>query len=44
VFQLLMTLRDDFEGLHGTILHRILLPSVDLVVSELLTDETRLKS
>ena len=37
-------LRDDFEGLRGTILHRNPLPSVDSVVSELLAEEIRLKS
>jgi hypothetical protein len=42
--QLLMALRDDFEGLRGSILHRTPLPSVDSVVSELLAEETRLKS
>ena len=39
-----MTLHNDFEGLKGSILHRFLLPSVDLVVSELSADEIRLKS
>jgi hypothetical protein len=42
--QLLMALRDDFEGLRGSILHRTPLPRVDSVVSELLAEETRLKS
>ncbi|XP_062110328.1 uncharacterized protein LOC133822116 [Humulus lupulus] len=42
--QFLMALRDDFEGLRGSILHRSPLPSVDSVVSELLADEIRLKS
>ncbi|XP_062103204.1 uncharacterized protein LOC133814230 [Humulus lupulus] len=42
--QFLMALRDEFEGLRGTILHRIPLPSVDLVVNELLAEEIRLKS
>ncbi|KAG6482441.1 hypothetical protein ZIOFF_059072 [Zingiber officinale] len=42
--QFLMTLRDDFEGLRGTILHRSPLPSVDSVVHELLAEEIRLKS
>ena len=42
--QFLMALRDDFEGLRGTILHRNPLPSVDSVVSELLAEEIRLKS
>ena len=32
--QLLMALRDDFEGLRGAILHRNPLPSVDSVVSD----------
>ncbi|KAG6476651.1 hypothetical protein ZIOFF_065896 [Zingiber officinale] len=39
-----MALRDDFEGLRGTILHRSPLPSVDSVVHELLAEEIRLKS
>ncbi|XP_062100793.1 uncharacterized protein LOC133806717 [Humulus lupulus] len=42
--QFLMALRDEFEGLHGTILHRSPLPSVDSVVNELLAEEIRLKS
>ena len=42
--QFLMALCSDFEGLRGSILHRSPLPSVDLVVSEILTEETRLKS
>ncbi|XP_042472527.1 uncharacterized protein LOC122055222 [Zingiber officinale] len=42
--QFLMALRDDFEGLRGTILHRSPLPSVDSVVHELLAEEIRLKS
>jgi hypothetical protein len=42
--QLLMALRDDFEGLRGAILHRNPLPKVDSVVNELLAEETRLKS
>ncbi|KAG6475885.1 hypothetical protein ZIOFF_065115 [Zingiber officinale] len=42
--QFLMALRDDFEGLRGTILYRSPLPSVDSVVHELLAEEIRLKS
>ncbi|XP_073132810.1 uncharacterized protein [Henckelia pumila] len=42
--QFLMALRDDFEGLRGTILHRSPLPSVDSVVHELLAEEIRFKS
>ncbi|GJY72841.1 hypothetical protein Tco_0477272 [Tanacetum coccineum] len=42
--QFLMTLRQDFEGLRGLILHREPLPSIDSVVSELLAEEFRLKS
>ncbi|XP_075475089.1 uncharacterized protein LOC142505850 [Primulina tabacum] len=42
--QFLMALRNDFEGLRGTILHRSPLPSVDSVVNELLAEEIRLKS
>lgn len=42
--QFLMALRDDFEGLRGNILHRTPHPPVDAVVSELLAEETRLKT
>ncbi|KAJ9548119.1 hypothetical protein OSB04_020662 [Centaurea solstitialis] len=42
--QFLTALRSDFEGLRGTILHRTPLPTVDLVVHELIAEETRLKS
>ncbi|GKC84120.1 zinc knuckle CX2CX4HX4C containing protein, partial [Tanacetum coccineum] len=42
--QFLMTLRQDFEGLRGLILHREPLLSIDSVVSELLAEEFRLKS
>ena len=42
--QFLMALRDDFEGLRGSILHRSPLPSVDSVVHELLAEEIRLKT
>ncbi|GJY40989.1 hypothetical protein Tco_0428259 [Tanacetum coccineum] len=42
--QFLMALRNDFEGLRGSILHRNPLPSVDSVVSELLGEEVCLKS
>ena len=42
--QFLMALHSDFEGLRSSILHCSPLPSVDLVVSELLVEETRLKS
>ncbi|XP_048234358.1 uncharacterized protein LOC125370938 [Ricinus communis] len=42
--QFLMALRDEFEGLRGSILHRHPLPSVDSVVSEFLAEEIRLKS
>eukprot|EP00257_Ricinus_communis_P021104 XP_015580507.1 uncharacterized protein LOC107262007 [Ricinus communis] len=42
--QFLMALRDEFEGLRGSILHRHPLPSVDSIVSELLAEEIRLKS
>lgn len=40
----MMALRDDFEGLHGGILHRNPLPNVDSIFNELLVEETRLKS
>jgi len=40
----LTTLRSDFEGLRGSILHRFPLPSVDSVVSELLAEEIHLQS
>ncbi|KAE9596296.1 putative transcription factor interactor and regulator CCHC(Zn) family [Lupinus albus] len=39
-----MALRNDFEGLRGSILHRTPLPSVDSVVNELLAEKVRLKS
>ncbi|KAK2387439.1 hypothetical protein QL285_061222 [Trifolium repens] len=42
--QLLMALRDDFEGLRGAILHRVPLPNVDSVIHELLAEEIRLNS
>ena len=42
VVQYLIVLRDDFEGIRGTILHHSPLPSVDSVVNELLAEEIRL--
>ncbi|XP_019427158.1 PREDICTED: uncharacterized protein LOC109335479 [Lupinus angustifolius] len=39
--QFLMALRNDFEGLRGSILHRTPLPSVDSVVNELLAEEAQ---
>ena len=42
--QFLTALHSDFEGLRGSILHRSPLPSVDLVVSELLVEEIHLQS
>lgn len=39
-----MALRDDSEGLCGTILHHNPLPSVDSIVNKLLAKEIRLKS
>ena len=39
-----MHLRSDFEGLRGSILHCSPLSSIDSVVSELLVEETHLKS
>ena len=42
--QFLMALHNDFDELRGSILHRTPLPFVDLLVSELLIEETRLKS
>ena len=42
--QFLMALCSDFEGLKGSVLHRSTLPFVDSIVSELLAEETRLKS
>ena len=38
------SIRSDFEGLRGSILHRSPLPFVDSVVSELLAEEIRLQS
>ena len=40
----MIVLPSDFEGLKGFILHCSLFPFVDLVVSELLVEEIRLKS
>jgi len=40
--QFLTALRNDFEGLRGSILHRSPLSSVDYVVSELLAGEIHL--
>lgn len=42
--QFLMALREDFEGIRGSILHRNPLPTVDSVVNELLAEEIRFKS
>ena len=42
--QFLMALRDDFEGLRESILHRSPLPSVDSVVHELIAEEIRFKT
>ncbi|KAK2966733.1 hypothetical protein RJ640_000831 [Escallonia rubra] len=42
--QFLMALRTEFEPLRGSMLHRSPLPSVDKVLSELVAEETRLKS
>ncbi|XP_026419743.1 uncharacterized protein LOC113315701 [Papaver somniferum] len=39
--QLLMALRDDFETVRASILHRSPLPSVEAALSELITEETR---
>ena len=39
-----MALHSDFEGLRGLVLHRSPLPSVDSVVSNVLAEETCLKS
>ncbi|OMO63131.1 Integrase, catalytic core [Corchorus capsularis] len=42
--QFLMALRNEFEQLRGSILHRSPLPTVHNVVSELIAEETRLKT
>ncbi|OMO69743.1 Zinc finger, CCHC-type [Corchorus olitorius] len=42
--QFLMALRNEFEQLRGSILHRSPLPTVHNVVSELIVEETRLKT
>jgi hypothetical protein len=42
--QFLTTLRSDFEGLRGSILHRSPLSSVDSIVIELLAEKIRLQS
>lgn len=39
-----MALRSNFEGLGGSILYHTPLSSVDLVVSEFMAEETRLKT
>ncbi|KAL5707828.1 hypothetical protein ACHQM5_018685 [Ranunculus cassubicifolius] len=44
LFQFILALRDDFENIRSSILHRNPLPDLDNVVSELLADEDRLKS
>jgi hypothetical protein len=44
LIQFLTALRNDFEGLKGSILHRSPLSSVDSVVSELLAEEIHLQS
>ncbi|KAL5698367.1 hypothetical protein ACHQM5_029416 [Ranunculus cassubicifolius] len=44
LFQFIFALRDDFENIRSSILHRNPLPDLDNVVSELLADEDRLKS
>ena len=44
LIQVLMTFRDDFESLCGSILHRNPLHNVDSVVNELLAEEIRLKT
>ena len=42
--QFFMALYDEFEGFCGSILHRIPLPSIDSIDSELLAEEIQLKS
>ena len=42
--ELLMALRDNFENLRSSMLHRSPLPTVSIAVNELLAKETRLKS
>ena len=44
LMQFLMALHSDFERLRGSILHRSPLSFVDSIISELLTEERRLKS
>ncbi|XP_010270824.1 PREDICTED: uncharacterized protein LOC104607033 [Nelumbo nucifera] len=39
-----MTLRDEYEPISGTLLHRSPLPSLDVVIKDLLSEETRLKT
>lgn len=39
-----MSLRSDFQGLRGSILHRTPLPNVDSVVHELIVEEAYIKS
>ncbi|TXG67236.1 hypothetical protein EZV62_008511 [Acer yangbiense] len=42
--ELLMALRDDFENLRSFMLHQSHLPTVSIIVNELLAKKTRLKS
>lgn len=42
--QFVMPLRDDFEGLHGTILHHTPLPTIDSIVNKLWVEEIRFNS
>ncbi|XP_010244218.1 PREDICTED: uncharacterized protein LOC104588095 [Nelumbo nucifera] len=44
VWHLLMTLRDEYEPISGTLLHHSPLPSLEVVIKDLLYKETRLKT
>ena len=42
VRHLLMTIRDEFESLRNSLLHRNLLPKLDTVINDLISKEARL--
>ncbi|XP_010265970.1 PREDICTED: uncharacterized protein LOC104603606 [Nelumbo nucifera] len=44
VWHLLMTLRNEYEPISGTLLHHCPLPSLEVVIKDLLSEETRLKT
>ena len=42
VWHLLMTLRDEFESIRSSLLHRNLLPTIGTVIKDLISEEARL--